>query len=456
MRTIRNLALGIVLTLSAVGARGTEPTGFILMPPSTDGTYRVAVGPQDDRHWGRPETIRLLILVAREWHRRHGSALVLSIGDISRRDGGPFPPHITHRDGCSIDVTTTPKNVCHIDHPDQDVTLELARLFFQYGAREILYNGTYVQRLAPGVSEQVKHDDHFHVIVDPARVPREGEPFLVPEPDSTHGTVLGPGLAPAEKGGAGRRFTLGWRLLGAPERTQRSYRLVFDRDEDEANGVLFDSGSVPSGTGAQTLLLPLEDAGRYSWRVTVTGATGEWTLPWQSLETDFSPPVIRLLEPPDGAEVAANPLLRWETDPTGPRARFRIEITTDSTRRRIPYDTGDHPFEIAEHRVRGPLGKGRLHAWRVTVQDGHGNTAASEWRTFKPAGAYAWRGDPAVVVPAELRLHEGPSEHRSVLATLKAGTPVTVLGRKDDWLRVSVDWAGKKWNGYLSARHVRE
>ena len=451
---MRKLALAGSVLLALV-ATADEDLGYVLMPPSEDGSYRVSTGSDDNRHWGRPETIRMLILVAREWHKRHGSKYVLSIGDISRRDGAEFPPHVTHRDGCNIDITTSPASVCNVNFEDQAISLDLARLFFQYGAKEILYNGEMVGREEKRVTEWPKHDDHFHVIVDPSKVPADGDPLLVAEGDCVDGSTLGPSRLVPQKAGAAPKFVVAWRLLGA-ERWQKTYRVVVDRDTDEANGTLLDTGKVGSAATQHVVQLPLEDGAELHWRVVLTGASGELTLPWQKMRVDFTPPTVIGKAPGEGEAVDENPLLKWECDPSTRQASFRVELAFDPAQKRPSFDSGTVRRTTSSYRVKGQLPKGKTLWWRVTVDDGHGNVGTGAWRSFTTGEKYAWIGDIAEVDADELNLREGASENKDIVVKLAKGERVYVVGRKDEWLKVVVVRDGKRLQGYVAAKYVNE
>lgn len=450
---MRKLALA-GLALFALAA-AEDDKGFVLMPPSEDGSYRLSTGPDDNRHWGRPETIRMLILVAREWHKRHGSKAVIQIGDISRRDGGPFPPHVTHRDGCNIDITTSPKNICHVSYEDQKLTLELARLFFQYGAKEILYNGDLVLREESRVTKWPKHDDHFHVIVDPSKVPADGEPLLVAEGDCVDGATIGPAQLIPQKQGATPKFVLAWRVLGA-DRWQKTYRVIVDHDADESNGTLLDTGKVASAATRYVVEIPLKDGDDLQWRVVLGGASGELALPWQRLRVDFSPPVVKAKAPPDGQMVDENPLLSWECDSATKQASFHVELSTDPAQKRPSFDSGTIRGSSTSYRVKGQLPRTRTIWWRVVVDDGHGNLGASAWTSFVTSPKYQWVGDIAEVDADELNLRAGASENKDILLKLARGERVYVVGRKDEWLKVVVIRDGKRYQGYIAAKYVNE
>ena len=54
--------------------------------------------------WGTPTTVRLIqAALAKYWSRNKGGPDV-HVGDISRKGGGPFPPHKSHQTGLDVDV----------------------------------------------------------------------------------------------------------------------------------------------------------------------------------------------------------------------------------------------------------------------------------------------------------------------------------------------------------------
>src|SRR4030095_8538008 len=59
--------------------------------------------------FGRASTIRSLMGVAEAWAGRH-AAPRLQFGDISRRGGGPFPPHRAHQRGLEVDLRPVTNN----------------------------------------------------------------------------------------------------------------------------------------------------------------------------------------------------------------------------------------------------------------------------------------------------------------------------------------------------------
>lgn len=57
-----------------------------------------------DSAWGTPHTIRAIQEAIRDYHQGHPGGPKIHVGDISRRGGGLFPPHLSHRHGRDVDV----------------------------------------------------------------------------------------------------------------------------------------------------------------------------------------------------------------------------------------------------------------------------------------------------------------------------------------------------------------
>jgi len=227
-----------ILVLLVPGRARALGEDFIEMPKPEAGEYVLSSGvgsPGKGRHWGRPAMIRHLLLVAKEWRRRHPELPRLRIGDISKFGGGHFPPHKTHQDGLAVDIFTSPKNICHINYPDQTQTLELAELFVSFGAKQILYNHPDVIAKVAVMRKWPKHHNHFHVVVDPRKVPAEGEPIIVPGKASGGGAWVG--RRRVQDDGTG--LELRWRVLGA-KASVIGAQVFFDDLEDGA--LLHESG----------------------------------------------------------------------------------------------------------------------------------------------------------------------------------------------------------------------
>ena len=77
---------------------GTEMADGVPMPP---GPAYVIKNPSES--WGTPRTVALLrdAILA---YARGGDGPKVRIGDLSRPSGGPFPPHLSHREGRDVDI----------------------------------------------------------------------------------------------------------------------------------------------------------------------------------------------------------------------------------------------------------------------------------------------------------------------------------------------------------------
>lgn len=123
-----------------------------------------------DNAWGTPHTIRRIQDAVRSYHDKAGpGGPKIHIGDISRKGGGAFPPHLSHRHGRDVDVGFV------LTGPEADETrfrnaarhnLDVARswalldgflasdaihyIFLDYGLQKLLYE----QAVAEGVSAE--------------------------------------------------------------------------------------------------------------------------------------------------------------------------------------------------------------------------------------------------------------------------------------------------------------
>jgi hypothetical protein len=476
--TRASLLLVLVLAGSARAAPPDEsPLGYIEMPPSDDGTWVMTSPPGSGRNWGQPVFIRHLILVAREWRRRHPEGPVLRLGDLSKPDGTDFPPHKTHKDGLTADVFTSPRNVCHVSFDDQQLTLELAQLFHDYGARQILYNGDLVTQTVPVAQKWPDHDDHFHVVIDPSRVPDEGELLVLPEGRVRDGAfVSGAGLADDRTG-----LELAWRILG--QARLKSWRVIFDDTSDEG-APLHDSGEQRAARTTYPVPIAIEDGRAYRWKLELdVGADRPLGFGWQRLTTDLAPPAVEAVSPRDDAP-ALEPTLVWRYRKQGvAQASFSIEVDADANHRRVSATLG--PFDGAADRyaLQGlPLRRGKKYHWRVIVTDAHGNAAASEWQTFKveegdgtatpppppPATTEAGRPQPPPTPPRQpdgdrrvgrvntdtLNLRRGPSTGDEILLTLRRGAPLTIIRDQGEWLEVETPGPSGPVRGFVYAQYV--
>lgn len=455
-----------VASSPAHGAPDDEsPRGYIEMPVSEDGTWVLSHPTGSGHNWGTPVFVRHLIMVAEEWRRRHPEGPFLRIGDMSKPDGSTFPPHKTHKDGLTADIFTSPRNICHVNFDDQDLTLELAQLFYDYGCRQILYNGEKVVENVPVAQKWPQHDDHFHVVIDPARVPAEGTVLVLPEASSREGTVIAAPRLQEDRTG----LALSWRILG--QARLKSYRVLFDDARDD-DGVLHDSGPLRTAQPSYSLPIALEHGATYRWRVELdVGAEAPLSFGWQRLTTDLVAPTVEGLSPIDEVPTAA-PTVAWRYGkPGAPQAAFRIELDTDSNHRRISATLGPFTGTAQQYDLSGmPFKRSRRYYWRVIASDAHGNEGASEWHVFKfdpgaagPAAPGGGRAEPppastrAGTVDADaLNMRAGAGTDHAVVMTLRRGAPLTILGGPTaDWLHVETPGpSGKPVRGYVARRYV--
>jgi hypothetical protein len=414
------------------------------MPAAEDGAYLLGSGVGSGHHWGKPEVIRAIAAVARHWRRLHPEAPRLLVGDIARPDGGPFPPHKTHRDGCSFDIVTRPKNICHVSYPDQQLTVELAELFVHYGATQILYNHPAVIGKVAICQEWPDHDNHFHVVIDPARVPAEGAPLVLAGAGCADGAWIG-----AAAGGGEIAFR--WRLLAAPGEEQQSFRFRLARAGETAP--CYDSEEVRSSRCEHAVALAAPDGLRYRWSVEVVTNRGQTaSLAWQEIGFDSTAPRIALLAPDDGAELSENPTFRWSYEDERPQARYRVEVD------RRPRDRPGPAFvERDSDATECPFGQ-RLKRrqklyWRVVVIDAAGNEGASPWRWFKTSGDYRFEMAMARA-KADVNLRGGPGTNHGKLGVVPEGAALQVLGEDGEWLRVRVQIGSQLLDGFVHGDYV--
>jgi hypothetical protein len=141
--------------------------GFILLPqvdPADDDadyySYTKARG-----QYGTPAAIETLLETAHIFHGLRPD-LRIGVGDISLRDGAPFPPHTSHRTGRTIDIRPLRKDgelrgvTIFDDAYDREATRLLVQIFFMHpNVKRILFNDLEIE----GVIETQGHHNHLHV-----------------------------------------------------------------------------------------------------------------------------------------------------------------------------------------------------------------------------------------------------------------------------------------------------
>jgi hypothetical protein len=123
------------------------------------------IPPNGEGQWGSPRTMQVISAVAN--HLANGAREVpLNIGNISKKNGGPFPPHINHQTGDGIDVR--PPRLDQKNNPadwrtagyDRAGMQQLVNAFHATGAVEKIYfNDPQIRGVVPASG----HDNHFHV-----------------------------------------------------------------------------------------------------------------------------------------------------------------------------------------------------------------------------------------------------------------------------------------------------
>lgn len=169
---------------------GTDSNGSLTndssLPNSGPG-YTIYLGSGeliDTEDWGCSTwAIRKCIEVGMDWRDNplYSGQPLLQIGDISRRNGGSFPPHGTHRNGLQIDnryvrsdgvldrynfTADCPNLADSCDGFDRDRTLAIMNSYLTHGATEI-YVWYRANISGPGFNVRTlpnDHNDHFHVI----------------------------------------------------------------------------------------------------------------------------------------------------------------------------------------------------------------------------------------------------------------------------------------------------
>jgi hypothetical protein len=156
--------------------------------------------------FGQQSTIDAAIRVAASWNEKHSNR-PFSIGQISKKGGGPMPPHKSHQLGVDVDVRPMCKDgenapVTITDSQfDRELTTELIKLWWRLGPTQaVFFNDQSV--IDAGLSRFVNgHHNHFHVRLrmkgDTLRIGDKGsdvaevqERLGLLEPDGVFGSTM--------------------------------------------------------------------------------------------------------------------------------------------------------------------------------------------------------------------------------------------------------------------------
>ena len=165
IQTYRLLLTAVPLSIALAPASASAVD--TVLPESGRGFATFNREPGGADQFGRASTILAIQTIAAEWAETH--TFPVTVGDISRKGGGPFPPHASHKDGRDVDFRPFRHDgqpgATNINDPSYDhgLTRELVVLirrrftdivvFFNDG----ILIGDGLTRRAAG------HDNHLHV-----------------------------------------------------------------------------------------------------------------------------------------------------------------------------------------------------------------------------------------------------------------------------------------------------
>lgn len=129
-------------------------------------TYNREPGGADQ--FGRASTVRHIQELGELWSAQHPSRPV-AIGDISRKGGGPFPPHATHKDGLDVDMRpltnngiNEPTNIGAANYSHEQTRELILLIRGNFNIELIFFNDPLTIR--EGLTRRAKgHGNHLHV-----------------------------------------------------------------------------------------------------------------------------------------------------------------------------------------------------------------------------------------------------------------------------------------------------
>lgn len=162
-------ALATAAPIARAGPAATDSKAVeTVLPASGLGYTTYAREPGGADQYGRASTVRALQALGEAWAARHPER-PFAIGDMSRRGGGPFPPHKSHHDGRDADLRPLTNN--GIDEPTNvgasnysyELTRELVLLIGEkFAGHTIFFNDPRLikEKLTKHIAG---HDNHLHV-----------------------------------------------------------------------------------------------------------------------------------------------------------------------------------------------------------------------------------------------------------------------------------------------------
>lgn len=121
-----------------------------------------------ERRFGRAEVIRVLRELGAAWQRAHPDGPRIAIGDLSRRGGGPMPPHHSHQLGVDVDIRLMRQDGRETGVTFRDpayslaLTRDLVNRLRTNGRLAVQYIFCNDPRL-PGTRQWAGHENHLHV-----------------------------------------------------------------------------------------------------------------------------------------------------------------------------------------------------------------------------------------------------------------------------------------------------
>jgi peptidoglycan hydrolase-like protein with peptidoglycan-binding domain len=130
-------------------------------------TYNREQGGRDQ--FGRASTILTIQQLGIAWHEKHPNGPSFAVGDISRRGGGPFPPHASHGDGLNFDIRpltnngiNEPTNIGAANY-SHDITRELVLLIREKVPGVIIFFNDPRLMRDNLTRRAAGHDNHLHI-----------------------------------------------------------------------------------------------------------------------------------------------------------------------------------------------------------------------------------------------------------------------------------------------------